>query len=135
MQPLLRLRKGIRKIYRNAIAEGKERAWRFFCSNKLWGRTYNVMVKKTSHQDMPQAIYNRHADLLAEKFPNNPLPDPLSDLEEDMKENLLDNSTNNIPEISSASIAVTLKTMSNRSAPGPDEVGYKTIKAFHYTHP
>ena len=130
------MRKAIRKIYRSAIDEEKERAWRFFCSNeKLWGRTYNVMVKKTSKQDMPQAIYDRRADLLAEKFPDDPLSDPLSDLEEDMEEDLPNDSTNNIPEISSASIAVTLKTMSNRSAPGPDKVGYKTIKAFHRTHP
>ena len=121
------VRNRLRRVYRHAIYDEKKRAWREFCTNqKAWGRAYSLVVRKRSANTSSAAVVNQPDAVLAAKFPDDPVPHDDDDLP---------GAEGPVQPLSSLAIAETLKTMPNRSAPGPDNVGYKVVKALHLFHP
>ena len=136
------LKSEIRVIYRNAIREEKQAAWRAFCTQpRPWGKPYSAMKGSSARGTASSAAVlvtpqgERLVDpdrcaafLLDTKFPSDPDPSELRT-----------SSVTGIPcpadYVTSDEIGDHLRTRNNRSAPGPDGINYKCLKALHLTRP
>lgn len=135
---LTTLRNAARTLYKSMVHRSKKRCWREFCTqSRPWGRPYNVVVK--NQKSTPTPVCLRKPDdsltttaaeatalLLTSKFPAvTPLaPIPLPPLVHGCA-----------PRVDKDEVADHLRTRSNRSAPGPDGLGYKVLKLLNKAQP
>lgn len=134
--------RSLRKKYRQAIIESKEKAWRqFIGQGKPWGRPYRVVIKPRAYGS-PGIPQMKKADgrlttsdeeaasiLLNAKFPRAPAR------EETIIVDIPEKADVNVKYINDYEITQYLKKCRNRSSPGPDGINYKALKVVNKKHP
>lgn len=107
-----------------AIDRAKKNAWREFVTTSTpWGKPYKAMVvPKRTRQMIPGEI------LLEQKIGGVPIEDTPAPVYDDPLP-VSDGMT-----VTPAEVIGILKTVKNRSAPGLDQLSYKTLKIFNQLH-